>query len=139
MGKLFYKGDPAAQNIYEVHCLLPRAFGPLLFTGSPTCLYKLGVPLMPRLITEYAHAQTGIDIHPAAVIGHHFFIDHGTGVVVGETAVIGNHVKLYQGVTLGALSISKELAARKTPPYHRRQRGDICRRHYPGWKDHRGP
>ena len=64
----------------------------------------MGVPLIPRIMTEYAHSLTGIDIHPGASIGHHFFIDHGTGVVIGETTVIGNYVKLYQGVTLGALS-----------------------------------
>jgi serine O-acetyltransferase len=67
-------------------------------------LHVLGVPFIPRMMTEWAHHQTGIDIHPGARIGHHFFIDHGTGVVVGETCDIGNHVKLYQGVTLGALS-----------------------------------
>ena len=67
-------------------------------------LHRLNVPFIPRMMTEWAHRETGIDIHPGAVIGHHFFIDHGTGVVVGETSQIGNHVKLYQGVTLGALS-----------------------------------
>ena len=67
-------------------------------------LYVLGAPLIPRMITEYAHEKTGIDIHPGATVGEYFFIDHGTGIVVGETTVIGNHVKLYQGVTLGAKS-----------------------------------
>ncbi|MBP5792803.1 MAG: serine acetyltransferase, partial [Spirochaetaceae bacterium] len=67
-------------------------------------LYKLNVPLIPRIMTEYAHSKTGIDIHPGVTIGKYFFIDHGTGVVIGETAVIGEHVKMYQGVTLGALS-----------------------------------
>ena len=79
-------------------------------------LYKLNVPLLPRILTEQAHSKTGIDIHPAAAIGEHFFIDHGTGIVIGETAKIGNHVKLYQGVTLGALSVSKELAFTKRHP-----------------------
>jgi serine O-acetyltransferase len=67
-------------------------------------LYELDVPLIPRIMTEYAHGLTGVDIHPGAVIGRHFFIDHGTGIVIGETTVIGNHVKIYQGVTLGGLS-----------------------------------
>jgi serine O-acetyltransferase len=67
-------------------------------------LHELHVPLIPRIMTEHAHSVTGIDIHPGAVIGHYFFIDHGTGIVIGETTIIGNHVKIYQGVTLGALS-----------------------------------
>ncbi|HWX40657.1 MAG TPA: serine acetyltransferase, partial [Blastocatellia bacterium] len=71
-------------------------------------LNKLGVMLLPRMLTELAHARTGIDIHPGAQIGESFFIDHGTGVVIGETTIIGNHVKLYQGVTLGALSFAKD-------------------------------
>jgi serine O-acetyltransferase len=71
-------------------------------------LYNLGVPLLPRMITEFAHERTGMDIHPGAQIGTHFFIDHGTGVVIGETATIGSHVKLYQGVTLGAKSFETD-------------------------------
>ena len=71
-------------------------------------LYQLEVPILPRMMTEYAHTQTGIDIHPGATIGDHFFIDHGTGVVIGETAVIGNHVKIYQGVTIGAKSFETD-------------------------------
>lgn len=71
-------------------------------------LHLDGVPLLPRILSEFAHSRTGIDIHPAAKIGKSFFIDHGTGVVIGETTIIGNHVKIYQGVTLGALSIDKK-------------------------------
>jgi serine O-acetyltransferase len=74
------------------------------------------VPLVPRLLTEYAHQQTGIDIHPGATIGQYFCIDHGTGIVIGQTTVIGNHVKLYQGVTLGAVSVEKGLANTKRHP-----------------------
>lgn len=86
--------------------LLKNYPGPLaiLIQRTANCLYKLKVPILPRIMTEYAHSITGIDIHPGAEIGESFFIDHGTGVVIGETAVIGNHVKIYQGVTLGALS-----------------------------------
>jgi len=79
-------------------------------------LVKLGVPLLPRMLTEHAHSKTGIDIHPAAQIGHSFFIDHGTGLVIGATVIIGDNVKLYQGVTLGALQVSKDLADKKRHP-----------------------
>jgi serine O-acetyltransferase len=79
-------------------------------------LLHLDVPLIPRILTEIAHGQTGIDIHPKASIGHHFFIDHGTGIVIGETSEIGNHVKIYQGVTLGALSVEKDMAGVKRHP-----------------------
>ncbi|MGD9101474.1 MAG: serine acetyltransferase, partial [Anaerolineae bacterium] len=79
-------------------------------------LYQREVPLLPRIMNEYVHHQTGIDIHPGATIGDSFFIDHGTGVVVGETTVIGAHVKIYQGVTLGALSVKKSLARKKRHP-----------------------
>lgn len=79
-------------------------------------LHELEVPLLPRFFAEYAHGRTGIDIHPAAEIGHSFFIDHGTGVVIGQTAVIGNHVKIYQGVTLGALQVQKSMANTKRHP-----------------------
>jgi serine O-acetyltransferase len=79
-------------------------------------MLQLGIPYLPRILTEYAHNRTGIDIHPGAVIGHHFCIDHGTGIVIGETTTIGDHVKIYQGVTLGALSVSKEMAKTKRHP-----------------------
>ncbi len=98
-----YDGDPACKNLDEVIFCYP---GPAAITvyRLAHALHELGVPFIPRMMTERAHAQTGIDIHPAARIGASFFIDHGTGVVIGETCEIGKNVKLYQGVTLGALS-----------------------------------
>ena len=98
-----FNGDPAAQNLGEVIFCYPgfRAIGNYRIAHQ---LYKLGVPYIPRMITEMAHSETGIDIHPGAKIGSHFTIDHGTGVVIGATSIIGNNVKLYQGVTLGAKS-----------------------------------
>ena len=98
-----YEGDPAATNFGEVISCYPaiRAISNYRLAHE---LHLLGVPLIPRIITEMAHSETGIDIHPAATIGSHFTIDHGTGVVIGATSIIGNHVKLYQGVTLGAKS-----------------------------------
>jgi serine O-acetyltransferase len=98
-----YEGDPAAFNRDEIILSYPGIYA-ILVNRSAHELYLLGVPLIPRMMTEYAHGLTGIDIHPGASIGHHLFIDHGTGIVIGETTVIGNHVKIYQGVTLGALS-----------------------------------
>lgn len=98
-----YNGDPAADNIGEVICCYP-VIKTLTNYRVAHELYKLGVPLIPRMLTEMAHSETGIDIHPGAQIGHHFTIDHGTGVVIGATCIIGNNVKLYQGVTLGARS-----------------------------------
>jgi len=98
-----YNGDPAATDFGEVISCYPviKALSNYRMAHE---LLKLGVPLIPRIITEMAHSETGIDIHPGAKIGHHFTIDHGTGVVIGATAIIGNYVKLYQGVTLGAKS-----------------------------------
>ncbi|MDR0839690.1 MAG: serine acetyltransferase [Oscillospiraceae bacterium] len=96
-------GDPAAFNRDEIILSYPGIFA-ITVSRLAHELYLLGVPLIPRMMSEYAHGLTGIDIHPGASIGHHFFIDHGTGIVVGETTVIGNNVKIYQGVTLGALS-----------------------------------
>jgi serine O-acetyltransferase len=93
--------DPAASDPREVVFCYP-AVTAMLYYRTAHELYLLGVPVIPRMLTEYAHSQTGIDIHPAAVIGDHFAIDHGTGIVIGETSVIGSHVTLYQGVTLGA-------------------------------------
>lgn len=98
-----YDGDPAAFNKQEIILSYPGLFA-IMVNRIAHELYILEVPLIPRIMTEYAHTQTGIDIHPGAKIGKGFFIDHGTGVVIGETAVIGNNVKLYQGVTIGALS-----------------------------------
>lgn len=108
-------GDPAAHTRFEVIRAYPGFFA-ISFYRIAHALLDLETPLLPRIITEYAHSQTGIDIHPAAEIGEHFFIDHGTGIVIGETAVIGNHVKLYQGVTLGALSVDKDMAYVKRHP-----------------------
>lgn len=98
-----YDGDPAAYNTDEVIFSYPGVFA-ITVNRIAHELHILGVPMIPRIMTEYAHNLTGIDIHPGATIGEYFFIDHGTGVVVGETTVIGKNVKIYQGVTLGALS-----------------------------------
>ncbi|MDR1608229.1 MAG: serine acetyltransferase [Deltaproteobacteria bacterium] len=98
-----YEGDPAAFNYDEIILSYPGLFA-IAINRLAHELYDLNVPLIPRMMTERAHSLTGIDIHPGAVIGHHFFIDHGTGIVVGETTIIGDYVKIYQGVTLGALS-----------------------------------
>jgi serine O-acetyltransferase len=98
-----YDGDPACQSMDEVIFCYPGLDAVTVFRLAHE-LWLLGVPFIPRMMTEWAHRQTGIDLHPGATIGDHFFIDHGTGVVVGETCDIGNYVKVYQGVTLGALS-----------------------------------
>ncbi|MDQ6888881.1 MAG: serine acetyltransferase [Bacteroidota bacterium] len=108
-------GDPAARIEFEVIRAYP-GFYALCFYRLAHELFKLDVPLLPRILTEHAHSKTGIDIHPGAEIGEHFFIDHGTGIVIGETAIIGNYVKLYQGVTLGALSVDKSMAFSKRHP-----------------------
>ena len=100
-----YEGDPAAKSTDEVILTYP-AFNAITIYRVAHELYKSGVPVLPRKMTEYAHQLTGIDIHPGATIGDYFFIDHGTGVVIGETTVIGEHVKLYQHVTLGAKSFA---------------------------------
>ncbi len=102
-----YEGDPAAKNFDEIILAYP-CIEAIAIQRCAHCLYKLDVPLIPRIMTEYAHNLTGIDIHPGASIGSNFFIDHGTGVVIGETCVIGNHVKLYHGVTLGARNFPKD-------------------------------
>jgi serine O-acetyltransferase len=102
-----YQGDPAAKDCDEIIFSYPGLFAITAFRIAHQ-LYEQGVPLIPRIMTEYAHSMTGIDIHPGAHIGESFFIDHGTGVVVGETTEIGNRVRIYQGVTLGALSVPKE-------------------------------
>ncbi len=102
-----YEGDPAAKSTMEVVMSYPGVFATIVHRIAHQ-LHLAGVPLIPRVMAELAHSQTGIDIHPGATIGEGFFIDHGTGVVIGETCVIGKHVKLYQGVTLGALSFEKD-------------------------------
>ncbi len=106
-----FDGDPAAKSIDEVIFAYPAIFAITIFRLAHE-LNLQGIPLLPRIMTEHAHSVTGIDIHPGATIGSGFFIDHGTGVVIGETANIGNRVKLYQGVTLGALSFAMDEAGR---------------------------
>lgn len=108
-------GDPAAYSREEVIITYPGFYAVCVFRIAHA-LHQLGIPLLPRLMTEYAHEKTGIDINPGATIGESFFIDHGTGVVIGETAKIGKNVKIYQGVTLGALSVKKKLQSLKRHP-----------------------
>ena len=107
--------DPAAESFEEVLLSYP-GFYAIMVHRLAHVMYQLDLPLIPRFISEWAHSKTGIDINPGATIGSPFFIDHGTGVVIGETAVIGNNVKIYQGVTLGALSVRKEDAQTKRHP-----------------------
>jgi len=107
--------DPAAQSLDEVILAYP-GFRATAAYRLAHVLLRAGMPLLPRLITEYAHRKTGIDIHPGAVIGERFAIDHGTGIVIGETAIIGKNVKLYQGVTLGGLSVNKDKQGKKRHP-----------------------
>lgn len=102
-----YEGDPAATSPMEVVMAYPGLYAVSIHRLAHE-LYRLKVPIIPRVMSEIAHSRTGIDIHPGATIGERFFIDHGTGVVIGETCVIGKNVKLYQGVTLGALSFDKD-------------------------------
>lgn len=109
------EGDPAATSDFEVIRTYPGFLAAALYRIAHALL-TLDVPLIPRILTEYAHSLTGIDIHPAATIGEYFYIDHGTGIVIGQTTVIGNHVKLYQGVTLGGLSVDKKMANSKRHP-----------------------
>lgn len=112
-----YDGDPAAFNKPEIIFSYPGLFA-IMVNRLAHELYLLGIPLIPRIMTEYAHTQTGIDIHPGATLGRYFFIDHGTGIVIGETAVIGDYVKVYQGVTIGALSTrgGQKLSGKKRHP-----------------------
>jgi serine O-acetyltransferase len=109
------ESDPAAKQLIEVIAIYPGFFAIFCYRIANS-LAQSSVPLLPRMITEYAHKVTGIDIHPLAEIGSPFSIDHGTGIVIGETAIIGNNVKLYQGVTLGALSVDKSKASKKRHP-----------------------
>lgn len=107
--------DPASKSVEGVIVYYPGFYGIAVYRVSHE-LYNLNIPFLPRMISEYAHSKTGIDIHPGATIGENFLIDHGTGVVIGETCIIGKNVKLYQGVTLGALMVEKNLAATKRHP-----------------------
>ena len=110
-----FKGDPAAESIDEVILAYPGTMAISIYRFAHI-FYKMNVPILPRIFTEYAHQITGIDIHPGAEIDSPFFIDHGTGVVIGETTSIGKNVKIYQGVTLGALSVEKSLNHTKRHP-----------------------
>ena len=110
-----FRGDPAAKSNEEVIVSYPGLEAIVVYRLAHF-LQANGVPVIPRIMSEHVHGTTGIDIHPGATIGESFFIDHGTGVVVGETCVIGNNVKIYQGVTLGALSVKKELMDKKRHP-----------------------
>lgn len=108
-----YEGDPAAESVAEVKVAYP-GFLAITVHRLAHAVHGLAVPILPRLLSEVAHARTGIDIHPGARIGRSFCIDHGTGIVIGETAVIGDKVKIYQGVTLGALSVQRHRVAGRT-------------------------
>jgi serine O-acetyltransferase len=110
-----YDGDPAAKSVTEIIRCYPGFYAVAGYRLAHL-LHSFGVTLIPRMITEYAHSKTGIDIHPGAKIGKRFCIDHGTGIVIGETTIIGECVKIYQGVTLGALSVEKEDADKKRHP-----------------------
>jgi serine O-acetyltransferase len=107
--------DPATESLEEILLSYPGFFATYAYRISHQ-LWIQKIKILPRVISEYAHSRTGIDIHPGAVIGKHFFIDHGTGIVIGETTEIGDHVKIYQGVTLGALNVSKDKANKKRHP-----------------------
>lgn len=109
------KFDPAAYSKEEIYISYPGFFATAIHRFAHQ-FYLQKIKILPRVISEYAHSKTGVDINPGAKIGSHFFIDHGTGVVIGETTIIGNHVKIYQGVTLGALNVSKDLATTKRHP-----------------------
>jgi serine O-acetyltransferase len=113
--KAAYQGDPAAYSLEEVILSYPGFYAVCVYRLAHA-LVQLDIPLLPRLMSEYAHEKTGIDIHPGARIGESFFIDHGTGVVIGETSIIGKNVKIYQGVTLGALSVKKTMQTKKRHP-----------------------
>ena len=113
-----YDGDPAATNTDEIISSYPGVLAVTIYRYAHA-LHRMGVPLLPRIMSEWIHSQTGIDIHPGAVIGRRFFIDHGTAVVIGETAEIGDNVKVYQGVTLGALSFLKDERGRMVRGYKR--------------------
>lgn len=113
--KAFIDSDPAANSIEEVYLAYPGFFAIAIYRLSHELL-KFGLPIIPRLMTEYAHRLSGTDIHPAAEIGESFFIDHATGIVIGGTAIIKNNVKIYQGVTLGGLYVAKKLRDTKRHP-----------------------
>ncbi len=113
----FFDGDPAAFSVDEIIFCYPGLYAITVYRLAHV-LYELGIPMIPRIMTEHAHSITGIDINPGATVGKYFFIDHGTGIVIGETTIIGDHVKLYQGVTLGALTTrgGKSLRGKRRRP-----------------------
>ena len=111
----FENNDPASYNLQEIYLAYP-GFHAISIYRLSHALYKLKVPILPRMMSEYIHGITGIDIHPGATINDSFYIDHGTGIVIGETSIIGKHVKIYQGVTLGGVSVAKSLASTKRHP-----------------------
>jgi serine O-acetyltransferase len=113
--QLFVDFDPAARTRESVILYYPGFYAIAVYRLSHK-LFDLKIPYLPRMIAEFAHSKTGIDIHPGAEIGEHFFIDHGTGIVIGETTIIGNNVKIYQGVTLGAASVDKSMQGKKRHP-----------------------
>lgn len=112
---IFYANDPASKSEIEIILAYPGFFA-IAIHRLANILFKLNTPILPRFFSEYAHSKTGIDIHPGATIGKNFYIDHGTGIVIGETTIIGDDVKIYQGVTLGAFYVSKNLADKKRHP-----------------------
>ena len=111
----FMAFDPAAKSIEGVIVYYPGFYSITVYRLSHE-LYKLNIPILPRMISEYAHSKTGVDIHPGATIDEHFLIDHGTGIVIGETSIIGKNVKIYQGVTLGAMCVEKDMECQKRHP-----------------------
>jgi len=111
----FESNDPASHSLAEIYMAYPGFYAISIYRLSHA-LYKLGVHILPRMMSEFIHGITGVDIHPGATIGESFYIDHGTGIVIGETAIIGKDVKIYQGVTLGGVSVSKSLAKTKRHP-----------------------
>ena len=111
----FENNDPASYNLQEIYLAYP-GFHAISIYRLSHALYKLKVPILPRMMSEYIHGITGIDIHPGATIDDSFYIDHGTGIVIGETSIIGKNVKIYQGVTLGGISVAKSLASVKRHP-----------------------
>jgi len=111
----FESNDPASHSLTEIYLAYPGFYAISIYRLSHA-LYKRGVHILPRMMSEYIHGITGVDIHPGATIGDSFYIDHGTGIVIGETSIIGNQVKIYQGVTLGGISVSKSLASTKRHP-----------------------
>ncbi|WP_298556028.1 serine O-acetyltransferase EpsC [uncultured Algibacter sp.] len=111
----FEKNDPASHSLAEIYMAYPGFYAISIYRLSHA-LYKHGVYILPRMMSEYIHGITGVDIHPGATIGESFYIDHGTGIVIGETAIIGKNVKIYQGVTLGGISVSKDMASTKRHP-----------------------